>query len=499
MLLLVLTACNTPSRNTTQTGNASEGLEISEFEKYCSVEGIGTCTDTDIVIPSEYNGKPVTEIAWYAFKECESIVSVVIPDGVTTIGYQAFSQCTALKSVTIADSVNRMDGSTFSDCTSLVTVKLSKNANFGWFDFSNCTSLVSIEIPDGVQEIGGFNGCTSLESIKIADSVREIDDSCFSRCTALKSIVLPKSLTILPNAIFEDCSNLESVTLPDALTEIRWRAFNNCSKLTTINLPNGLKQIGDSVFQNCASLPSVIIPDSVTNIGNDIFAGCTSLKSAVIGNGIESIPTRAFENCSSLENVVIPESVYSIGDSFENCVSLVTIEIPAATWIFNEDMFDGCHKLVEIVFNGDSKYITDSFYSKWIPYNILEVHAGTSKIDKQGDWWFYTVGDSNYLIDYRGNDTELVLPESYNGKTYAINYYLFYHHTDLTDVTLSQNVTKIARYAFFGCRGLTEIHYAGTMAQWEKIEFEASWGTLYSTTRYEGVEKIHCSNGTVSR
>ncbi|MBQ1942400.1 MAG: hypothetical protein II368_01990, partial [Clostridia bacterium] len=44
-----------------------------------AVVGIGECKDANIVIPSTYNGKPVTEIGQRAFRKCDSIHSIVIP------------------------------------------------------------------------------------------------------------------------------------------------------------------------------------------------------------------------------------------------------------------------------------------------------------------------------------------------------------------------------------------------------------------------------------
>ena len=48
-----------------------------------------------IVIPAEYNGKPVTEIAYNGFVRC-SLKSIVIPDSITAIGSNAFEFCTEL-------------------------------------------------------------------------------------------------------------------------------------------------------------------------------------------------------------------------------------------------------------------------------------------------------------------------------------------------------------------------------------------------------------------
>ena len=58
--------------------------------------GIGMATGTDIRIPGEYNGLPVTKIANEAFYNCENIKSVTIPESVTSIGACAFSGCDGL-------------------------------------------------------------------------------------------------------------------------------------------------------------------------------------------------------------------------------------------------------------------------------------------------------------------------------------------------------------------------------------------------------------------
>lgn len=57
---------------------ASQGLgfTLNDDGKSYSVTGIGFCTDTEIVIPPEYEGKPVTSIGDEAFAACPDLTSI---------------------------------------------------------------------------------------------------------------------------------------------------------------------------------------------------------------------------------------------------------------------------------------------------------------------------------------------------------------------------------------------------------------------------------------
>ncbi|HIU90944.1 MAG TPA: leucine-rich repeat domain-containing protein, partial [Candidatus Fimimonas merdipullorum] len=91
--------------------------------KSYSVTGIGTCTDTVIVIPSVYNNLPVTKIAEYAFSN-DKIYSVTIPDSVTIIDRSAFTACRNLTSVTIGNGVTTIGDNAFNFCINLTSVTI---------------------------------------------------------------------------------------------------------------------------------------------------------------------------------------------------------------------------------------------------------------------------------------------------------------------------------------------------------------------------------------
>lgn len=76
----------------------SEGLSytLSNDKTYYTVSRMGSCADTTVVIPYTHNGLPVTSIGVSAFKSCDKLTEVVIPNSVTSIGSEAFSSCYSL-------------------------------------------------------------------------------------------------------------------------------------------------------------------------------------------------------------------------------------------------------------------------------------------------------------------------------------------------------------------------------------------------------------------
>ena len=273
---------------------------------------IGTANASVIVIPSEYDGKPVTVIAIAGFRYKTTITSVTIPNSVTTISTDAFQGCTSLTSITIPDSVTTIRGYAFWDCTSLTSITIPDNVtSIGESAFYGCTSLISINVDENNPNYSSTIGLllnklkttilmapNGITSITIPDSVTSIGDYAFYGCTSLTSITIPNSVSIGSRA-FYGCTSLTSITIPNSVTSISYEAFfntgirNNTADNSivyvgnwvvgykgTINgnitLNSGTIGIADNAFSYCGDLTSITIPNSVTSIGFYAFSGWTA-------------------------------------------------------------------------------------------------------------------------------------------------------------------------------------------------------------------------------
>ena len=314
-------------------------------------------------------------------------------------------------------------------------------------------------IPDSVTDIGdsAFSGCSSLTSIEIPEGVTSIGDSAFSECESLTSIEIPKGVTYIGYSAFLECYNLASITIPEGVIEIGEDTFSYCESLTSIEIPAGVTSIEEGAFSYCESLTSIEIPAGVISIEDSTFSGCSSLTSIEIPAGVISIGDSAFSYCESLTSIEIPKGVTYIGDSaFYGCSSLTSIVIPAGVKNIGNKAFLLCYKLVEIYNLSNLKITIGSgtgYYAKVIHTSLTE----TSNIIEKDDYLFYKDSSNYYLIAYRGNVTNLILPSDINGELYEISDHAFMNCSSLTSIEIPEGVTSIGDSAFYRCSSLTSI------------------------------------------
>ncbi len=281
---------------------------MGDNSSYCVV-GVGSCTDSDIVIPAEYEGLPVTDIGDSAFEDCTMITSVSLPDGLEYIGYAAFSGCGALKTVMISNSVSRI----------------------GRWAFQSCIELTSITLPDNMLEISDslFSGCVKLERVSVSNQLTSIESQAFYGCESLRDFTVPSSVTFMGELAFSGCVNLlqeadgvtyvgkwilscdpsvTEVTLRDDTLGIAASAFTGCSNLTDISIPDTVIGIGDYAFYECTNLKSIKLP-GIKYIESSMFSGCSNLTEVIFSDGVVEIHPNVFNNCSSLTHITLPGGI----------------------------------------------------------------------------------------------------------------------------------------------------------------------------------------------
>lgn len=241
LLLTCFSSCDLDSIKDIGKGNLKITYRISDG-KAVVTEVPDNLTMPEIVIPDEYEGNPVTEIADFAIVNLENVTKVTIGKNVEAIGLWAMENNKKLTAIEV-DEENQyfcdIDGVLFSkDKKTLLFYPMARNAVEATDGAGNRIKSISYEIPEGVE------------------------------CIRTKA--------------FYKCSDIRSLTLPSTLKTIEEKAFFRCS-ITEITLPDGLQTIGKDAFAY-TGLKAIDIPASVKEIGEYAFYNSTALLEINIGS-----------------------------------------------------------------------------------------------------------------------------------------------------------------------------------------------------------------------
>lgn len=180
--------------------------------------------ETDVVIPSEIDGIPVTVIGTLCFFET-SITSVIIPSTIDTIESSAFYYADELISIEIPDTVKSIGTRAFGWCNSLLNVTLGKGiSEIPDYCFNHCVSLVSVDIPDNIKKIGSraFSYCDSLSEQSIPMSIESVGDRAFSSCAKLEYLIFENGSVSLGNFLVHSTENVVIISAENS------SAYNYC-------------------------------------------------------------------------------------------------------------------------------------------------------------------------------------------------------------------------------------------------------------------------------
>lgn len=443
-------------------------------------------SDTDVTVPSEIKGKPVTTL-YGTFSGNKTVKKVTVPEGVRLIKNLAFHGCTALTTVVLPSSLEEMTEYTFYQCTNLKTVsldtansKLTKIGRYSFaycekltgFDipsllkeleegvFADCSSLEKIIIPDTVEKIGGsvFGGCTNVTEIKIPGTVKEASDFALFGCDKVITAELPISMVTLANLQRSD--ELETlVIIDDGSTALPDKdALNKKKKLKKVIFPDSLTSIPKAFCMSASALEDVKLPANLKIISNASFSGCTNLKTIDLPDTVTEIGAFAFKS-TGLTSITIPASVETVDDTaFIDNTSLTDATFPAGKGI----SFEGCTSLVNVKINNNPTKIDDSMFRKCSSLASIELPDTVTEIGK------YAFADCTSLKDfiipdgiksigeaafYNSGITSLVVPESVE----TIDKLAFSHMANLVSATIPAGYG----ITFSGCTSLKTAKITG--------------------------------------
>ena len=332
------------------------------------ITGIGTCTDTEIILPETYRGESVIGIDQCAFEGNEDITGVYIPSCIRYINKFAFRNCTNLVWAELHSTINddyelaQRGYGIFNGCSSLEflytneTEITSSTVNgypdkfpigflFGSVSYENSTACtqyyrdfntatsksVTYYFPNKLKTIqlgyteaeyiSPFSGCKTIEKIIFSGSIDSV-----SYCESLKEVVFLKNITTIDG--FMGCSNLEKIDIPSSVKTISSYAFYKCSSLKTVQIKSDsqLEKIYQKAFEGCTNLLSFNIPSSLKEIDVSAFTGCNSIKKVGVpsvkdwleisfgdkDSNPASICGKIYIGDKLLTDIIVPESVTEI-------------------------------------------------------------------------------------------------------------------------------------------------------------------------------------------
>lgn len=195
-------------------------FEASEDGSY-TVTGIGNCVCQRLIIPAQYNEKPVTAIRENAFIDCTQLKSITIPKSITSV---ASDQPEALL----------------------------------FFLFLRCSSLEKITVEEGNPIFRSSGNC--LIYIPSQTIIR-----------GCKTSVIPQdeTVTVIGHSAFMSVHDLVSITIPENIALVDTSAFVSCSNLSTVRFLSDETQLASGVFSE-SGITEIVFPEKTANCNSKL-------------------------------------------------------------------------------------------------------------------------------------------------------------------------------------------------------------------------------------
>ncbi len=532
-----------------KTVYTESGIRLEEHEDGYTVSGIGTYEGTQLSIPENFDGKPVTKIGEEAFSGCGQLEKVTVPGSVTQIGPSAFYGCSGLKEIELPESLTLIGNHAFTG-SGLVGVSIPGSVtSLGDNAFRACKELTRAEVPGSVGKLrwNVFADCSALSEVALGEGIDEIEAYAFSYCGALREVALPAGVHSVDNYAFAHCGSLEELSLPQGLAEIGHDAFRDCGSLGAFSIPQSVSKIGENAFTDtafyersanwhgdalyldgwllkvksaaagelaleagtrrvadraafgCEKLSSILVPQSVVALGKEAFANCTGLTSATLTDGVERIGYAAFSGCGALAQLTIPNSVKRIGDqAFYGCGQIQAATIPAfvipliAKTNLEKVVVTNGEKIETAVFSGAEKLATVILPDSITAIGDSAFSGCRSLKGIELPRGVREIGESAFS---GCGLEEIALPEGLE----EIAQNTFSSCASLRSIVIPDSVTQIGNSAFSGCVRLTRAKIGSKVKEIAPKAFENCYRLIEVWNRSELTFQVNkTNNGEIS-
>lgn len=345
---------------------------------------------------TEYNLKESTRgILAEAFKNCEVMNKISIPESVKYIGDFAF-ETTALKSLTLNDGLKFMGSNIVYGCTALDEINISENNQY----FKIIDDVVYSKDQTQLYIYPHYNNSYICQ---VVDGAEVIMPYAFET-TLVETVNLPTTLKKISEGAFFRANHLITMSINSVIEEVGVRAFYGCNDLSSVVFPEGLTSIGDEAFYECTNLMNVSLPASLENIGQNILKRCVKIRDLGIpylldSEGI-SIVSILFENALGVPDTIRKLDVFggtkidklSIG-VFQN---LTNVSLPQTFSEMEEGVFNNFKELAAVridinnpVYKSDNGVLYNKAGTELIYYPVAKQDVAysilnTTKVIKSG-------------------------------------------------------------------------------------------------------------------
>lgn len=307
----------------------------------------------------------VTAIRECSFRIYDDLEHVVFGENseLTYLGRRAFEGCCSLKEFSFPDGVANLYDRTFWGCVNIEKLHFGKSLKqytdiARYRDLDNRV-LKELSVSEENAEMYSEGNCVFSKSdnslilgcgrsvIPEREEIRNIEPCAFRNIDFEEGFKIPDNIHIIQGSAFEGATGLCNTFIPKSVRTISSWAFSE-SDIAALN-GGGLTTMGEKAFLRCKHLKKADFGGSgLTKIPSNTFFDCENLSDLTLPDKLSSIDIVAFANCKSLESVSFPESLKEIGTgSFSECVNLKNIKGFEKTGVKSvaKHAFRGCRSL----------------------------------------------------------------------------------------------------------------------------------------------------------